>query len=239
MSYFENEPTKIEWRVTKIIEQKIAQKYRNLFIDSMNPDIEFWISMRKWEEWRFMLRITKKNSRKWMEKWEMRTEFCYLMLSLADIKKDDIVIDPFAWHWSIPRTINEYFPCKKIIINDINKNDVDYYKSKIIKGSSEIIFLHKDARLLNLNEIWTVDHIITDPPWGIFETLKPSPEIFYESFLQCFYKILVNWGDLVFCSFQKELSKKTLIKVWFTIKSEINTLLSGKKVSIFVAKKNA
>ena len=239
MSYFENEPTKIEWRVTKIIEQKIIQKYRNLSIDSMNPDIEFWISMRKWEEWRFMLRLTKKNSRKWMEKWEMRTEFCYLMSSLAHIQRDDIVMDPFAWHWSISRTINEYFSCKKIIINDINNEDINYCKSKIIKHWSEIVFSNTNALRFDTNELWVINHIVTDPPWGIFEVLKPSPEVFYEIFLGCFFKILSHWGNLVFCSSQKELSKKMLLKVWFTLKSEINTLLSGKKVSIFVAQKNA
>lgn len=232
MSYTENQPTKINKTLQKQLEKEILSCSRNFTLDTANPDIEFWLFKRANEPQRFLLRLTKKNATKGVKKGELRPEFAYFMNALWGLSAEDVIIDPFVGYGSFPKSLIKHFPYKKIIVNDIQFPLIQELKREL--KNQNLVFLNKDAKTLSFRD-FNVTTVITDPPWGLFETLQPNVEKFYETFIyKCAIELPEN-GKLIFCTYQKELAKSLLIKYDFRIKHEIHTLLSGKKVAIFMA----
>lgn len=232
MSYVENQPTKINKTLQKQLEKEILSCSRNFILDTANPDIEFRLSKRVNEPQRFLLRLTKKNSTKGIKKGEIRPEFAYFMNALWGLSSEDIIIDPFVGYGSFPKSLIKHFPHKKIIVNDIQSPLIQELKKEF--KNQNIVFLNKDINTLSFKD-FKITTVITDPPRGLFETLHPSVEQFYENFIyKCATELPVS-GKLILCTYQKELTKSLLLKYHFRIKYEIHTLLSGKKVVIFMA----
>lgn len=232
MSYVENQPTKINKTYHKHLEKEILSCSKNFILDTTSPDVEFWITKRENEPQRFLLRLTKKNATKWLKKGEIRPEFAYFVNALWGLSSDDVIIDPFVWYGSFPKSLIKNFPYKKIIVNDIQASLI-YELKKELKGVN-LVFLNKDIKKINFRD-HKVTAVITDPPWGLFESLYPSIEKFYEAFIHKCAEELPENGKLILCTYQKDIAKGLLIKYNFRIKQEIHTLLSGKKVVIFMA----
>lgn len=238
--FIENEPSKLPPKPIKNIELSISKKYRNFVLDVHKPDYEIRISLRKDEKWLCLFRLTKKNAHKWLEKWELRSEFAYLISSFINFNYNDTIIDPFAWYWAIPRIIAQYFPYRELVINDIDKNLVNHCKSTIFPHNkdSKITFICQNALNLSMLESESVNHIVTDPPRWFFENLIPSVDLFYAWFIKEMNRILKKWWTMTVCTAQKELTKNLLIENWFIITREILTLVSRNKVSVYFVNKN-
>lgn len=235
MAYVENQPTRIPKHLHKQLENEILKTWKNLILDSANPEVEFRISKRKDEPYMFMLRLTKKNAIAWLNKGEIKSEFAYFINSLAELCHEDIVIDPFVGYGGLVKSILQNFAYKQIIVNDLNSTLIQQLKQKL--KDKNIIMLNKDFRKISFRDYW-VNAIITDPPRGLYEKLSPNLEKFYEDFIKKCSLELTSNGKLVICTYQKEITKNLLLQYWFKIQKEIHTLLSGKKVVIFMALHN-
>ena len=80
----------------------------------------------------------------------------------------------------------------------------------------------------------TVDKIVTDPPWGIFENTGTDINDFYLKFLKLFLFIIKNDGIIVLLTARKEEFRNTVSKfAQFTVIKEYNILVSGKKAAVY------
>jgi len=228
----ENELKHIDNILLKDSENIFSKKYR-LKIDRGNPDVEIWFMTRS-EGYGFVgLRITKKpNYEKTLHKGEIRPELANLMCLVADLKYTDTVLDPFAGYGSIPKECERSYKVKKIIAGEINRKIFHILCSRI--NRINITTGRWDA--LNLTSLTdkSVDKIITDPPWGIYEILKQDITAFYHMMITEFIRILKPKGLIVVLTSQKEVIEKVL-KYFpsLTLLRKFDTLVSGKKAAIY------
>lgn len=225
----ENQISKINKNKLAKYEQVIIQKTR-LKLDRTNPDTEIWIIKRSEGINLVGLRITQNSSlEKTLHKGELRPQLAYFLNYLSEPNSNDIFLDPFTGHGSIPKSRIKYFPAKVIIVSDNDSLLLDNLKNKL-----------KDARVepwnaLNLKEIQnnSIDKIVTDPPWGIY-IKELDIEEFYKKSLNEFARITKKDGIIVILTSQKALMDRLLTRSKeLQLKEKLDILVSGKKSSIY------
>ncbi len=212
--------------------ENIFSKKLKLPVDRANPDIEVWFLERS-EGYTFCgIRLTKKPSTdKYLQKGALRPELAWILCYLSEPKKTHIFLDPFAGHGSIPFACTN-FPNTKIIASDNNTEKIALLKQKVKEKNKKIEVQNWDATKLPLKNN-SVDAIVTDPPWGIFE--KENIEELYEKVFVEFARVLKPSGTFVILTAQKELMEK-LIKKYnnlFLLKEKYDILVSGKKAGVY------
>lgn len=233
----ENQITKIETNKLKQIEEFLSRKTK-LKIDRANPDTELWLMARRDGQCLVGLRITKKPDYKSiLHKGELRPEVANLMITLAELRVSDTVIDPFAGYGSIPVEVEKKNLVKQIIAIEKDKSVFAVLKNRLNSLRSGIVVKRMDS--LNLNNLLpdSVDKIITDPPWGIYNG-NLNIKTFYKEMFKEFVRILKKGGYLVLLTAQKEvvfdiLSKSTNLKMV----GDYNILVSGKKSGLYKIQK--
>ena len=78
-----------------------------------------------------------------------------------------------------------------------------------------------------------IDLIITDPPWGYYEKID-NIEKFYIDMFKEFCRVIKKNGKLVILSARKDEFELVLSKQKYIISEKIDTLINGKKASIYV-----
>lgn len=225
----------------KSIEEKISKNI-NLRLNRLKPDIEFWLLIRSEGEAFFCMRLTKKpNQEKYLEKGELRPELASILCLISEPQDDDIFMDPFCGHGSIP--IQRLFipNCKyqEIIASDINQKLVNKLKAKIRKLQKRKTaknFKIKNCDAFNLTSLSdsSINKIVTDPPWGLYDRKIDNVERFQNNMLIEFHRVLVENGILVVLA-KKEIFDKALQgnKDKFKLLKEYSTLVSGQKASVY------
>ena len=110
----------------------------------------------------------------------------------------------------------------------------------ITKENNKKLFIKKrDALDLSYFEDNFIDVIITDPPWNIYNKQDINFEKFYEKMLTSFKRILKDSGSIIILmgnidEFEKALSLVPELILF----NKIDTLVNGKKASIYVIKKH-
>src|SRR5260221_4721268 len=208
----ENEIVKIDNNLIKDVESKIS-KDKNYLLDKANPDLEFWFLIRSEKIGLFGVRITKHpDYKKVLQKGELRPELASLLCLMSEPKVTDIFLDPFSGIGSIGKArVN--FPYKKIISSDIDTRDATNMKD--LKNNS-------------------IDKIVTDPPWGIFEKTIDLTNL-YSKMLVEFGRVVKSKGILVILVANKELFESILenFKTYLKLKEKYNILVSGKKAGVY------
>jgi len=206
--------------------EDLFAKNLKLNIDRANPDLEVWFLERS-EGYSFCgIRLTKKPSTdKYLQKGELRPELAWILNFLSEPKATDVFLDPFAGHESIPITRTQ-FPFKRIIASD--KNRIEY---QIPDTQYKIQKENWDALNIPLGPN-SIDTIVTDPPWGIFE--KINVEEFYPKMFKEFERVIKVGGILVILTAQKELLERLIERNNnFELKEKYNILVSGKKSGVY------
>lgn len=214
----------------KNLEDKISLSSKNLKADRNLPDIELMINIRTEGFALAGMQFTKRpNYEKILEKGQLAPELAYIMCLLSDPNKNDVFLDPFAGYGSIPNQ-RFLFPHKFIIANELDKKT----RSKLKQNLHPNIKIEgQDALNLNMLKENSVDKIVTDPPWGVYEKILSVPR-FYEQMLKEFNRILKPNGTIVILTAQKEIMDELLAKQKnFDINEEFSTLVSGKKAEVY------
>lgn len=215
----ENQTQKINRDLLTQLEDKVITK-TDLTVDRAKPDIEFIILLRS-EGYGFLgLRLTHPTlDQKLLQKGQLRPELAHILCLVAKPQSTDVLLDPFSGYGSIPKEL-EKFPHHQIIQSDINPLNPSITQ----------------ADTTNLADISTqsIDKIITDPPWGIFDP-EINLEDLYSKMLAEFNRILKPNGILVLLIGQKELFENILnnFKDQFKLEEKYNILVSGKKTAIY------
>lgn len=235
----ENQFEKVDKQVVLKAEHEIS-KATNLKIDRLNPESEFWYIVRReniayYAQLLFKRHFTEKN----LNKGELRPEFALLMAYWAQVKLNDVVMDPFAGYGSIPLQLYENFRFGKLIINDNDSEKVDHIKKRFEKNKANenVEITCKDAMYLSDIKDKTIDKIITDPPWGIYENIE-NIENFYCDILVEIKRILKDEGEIIVLSAKKIEFENAALSCGLIIIDKIDTLVNGKKASLFKVVKN-
>ncbi len=205
------------------LEERFKKRLK-LQVSRDKPDCEVWFQERS-EGYGFCgIRLTKKPSTDtYLQKGELRPELAWLLCFLSEPKASDIFLDPFTGYGSIP-SARLAFPYTKIIASD---ND-----STMLENISRHVETHKwDAAKLPI-EPKSIDKIVTDPPWGMFE--KEDVKKLYANSTTEFARVLKSGGILVVITAQKELFKNLMSKKNdFHLMEHYNILVSGKKAGVY------
>jgi len=216
--------------------ESVILRIRGMRLNIKKPDLEFWILLRREGYGFFGIRITYPfHEESYRKKGELRKEIAYIMSFISKPNPEDIVIDPFAGHGTIPLERAKSFPYKKIIAVDKDKNLVFRLKQKFKEHKKKINIIHGDALDLNDVENSSVDKIISDPPWGEYEKIS-DPGKFYETTLKEFDRILKPDGVIVLLIGAKEVFESVLQNKFvdtFFLKRKYDILVSGKKAALY------
>jgi tRNA (guanine6-N2)-methyltransferase len=214
--------------------QKVIEGSTSLWLDRAIPDIEFWFLSRREKLGFFMLRLTiHASAEKVLNKGELRPELCQILCSLSEPAESDVFLDPFCGYGSIPKA-RSVLPYGKIYASDIDPAKVSHVKQKAHKEHKAIQTKQMDALNMAAYDDASVDKIVTDPPWGIFNGLGVDIGVFYGKMLTEFSRVLRAGGTAVVLTARDGLDAPlSKTRCPMGLESKFDVLVSGKKASVY------
>lgn len=232
----ENTFVKVEKSTSLMAERAIQQKL-NLTLNRSGATNEFWFIIRREKVGFFCLLLKNNIAEKSVSKGELKPEVALLMCLYAKIKKNETVFDPFAGHGSIPLQIGKHFGSKQIIANDINNLNISNLKKKCKKEGIKIRLLNEDSLILDSISDHSIDVIITDPPWGYYETIE-NISLFYSKMMKSFKRVLKKDGRIIILTARKREMIETAQNQGIFLINQIDTLINGKKAGVYYFRLN-
>ena len=221
-------------RQLSIKAENIVKSNSQLKLDRVNPETEMWYILRNdgvgfYGQLLHKREATEKN----LHKGELRPEFAYLMCSCVEIRQEDVVCDPFCGYGAIPRQMLKHFKFQKLLVSDIEKEKTESLKKSPMGRNNRVSITCADA--LNLKHVgdYSVDVIVTDPPWGYYEELEDIFG-FYMDMLAEFRRVLSYNGSAVILSARKEEMEKAAAESGAVMDEVVHTLVNGKKAAVYV-----
>lgn len=228
----ENKFEKVDAKIVAAAEHHVFS-CSNLRIDRVNPTTEIWFIIRT-EGVGFYCQLVSKRSttEKHLELGELRPEFAGLMCGLAHITTQSVLCDPFCGYGAIPKQLVKYYRPKMILVSDIDGHKIQNLKRNDVFHRNNVSMNIADAFCLVHIRDHSVDAIITDPPWGFYEHIDNIEE-FYTLMLQEFRRVLKQAGEIIVLSARKDEFTAAAASTNMIIKRKIDTLVNGKKASVF------
>ena len=222
----ENQFAKVDKNLTRRVEEYVVRNSR-LTLDRLSPTNEIWFSIRR-EGFAFCGELISKRefTEKNLNKGELRPEIAYLMCCYADIQSDDVVLEPFCGYGSIPIQLEKRFACKKIYASDIDKEKINALQTE------HLVIQQSDAFELAHISDNSIDVIVTDPPWGLWENIEDI-EGFYKKMFASFKRVLKAQGKMVILSARTKELEAAATSAGLHIKKSLHTLVNGKKATLY------
>ncbi len=228
-----NSPISINFDIVKPVEREIQRKLKlNIGLKRHNFDVV--LSRRS--EGLFLLlfkltynRVTEKD----LPHGALRPELCNIMSWISDIKPNDIILDPFCGHGSIPRELTKHFKYNMLFASDIDAGLVNKFKNEFKKNKKNLFIKQRDALNLEYFENGFFDKIITDPPWNSYNSKDEDFTVFYEKMLQEFYRILKPTGACTILMGNVKDFEKVLGTSGFKLQEKYHVLVNGKKANVY------
>ena len=213
------------------MDDKIAAETR-LALSPLKADWEFWFLSRREGQAFFGLRITKLSTvAPKTAKGELKRELVHLLCVLSEPQQNDIFLDPFAGSGAIPFERATQFPYKKIIANDTDQVAIASLHKKA-RTFHNFFVTSIDALHLSTIEDHSIDKIVTDPPWGFFNTLDKSEgdlKFFYAAMVEEMKRIIKPEGKIIILTGRKEMIEN-LIQNY----KKYDILVNGKKAAVYL-----
>lgn len=234
----ENELTHVDRSIVHSVEEKItAQTY--LSVSPLKADYEFWFLIRSEGESLLGVRITGLSDRPGdqPQKGELRSTLASFLCILSQPSDEDTVLDPFAGHGSIPVQRAMLGGYKRIVAGDSDAQLVARLRQRLQNISGTEVY-KMDALHMSTIKDRSITTVITDPPWGVFDTKITDYKTFYEGMLREFARVLTLDGTVVILTSRKELLPPAALQATFRIIEEHDILVSGKKAAVYVLRFN-
>ena len=228
----ENQFAKVDKNLTKRVEDYVLRNSK-LQLDRLSPTNEIWFSMRR-EGFAFCGELISRRdfTEKNLNKGELRPELAYLICSFAEVQPDDVILEPFCGYGSIPLQLDKAFECKKIYVSDIDQEKIKLLESKKIAQSARVSISKADVFELPQISDKSIDSIITDPPWGLWENIEDI-EGFYKRMFLSFKRVLKAQGRMTILTARTLEFENAVKESKLTIQKSLHTLVNGKKASLY------
>ena len=229
----QNQLTGVSKAAKEALERRIAQE-TGMRVDRSLPDQEFWVLARREGAAYFLKRLTRhKAYDKLLHPGELHPELAYLLCWLAGPAK--AVADPFCGYGAIPASGREFFPYEQLWGFDRNEEALAYAKNKIKPGPGLILECRDAFTLGTFLGPGSLDAIVTDPPWGLYQGLDLPLEEFYGRMLEQFALALRPGGRAVVLTAGKNELEAALAQApALALAARYDILASGRKAAIFV-----
>ena len=242
----ENQFAKVDKNLTRRVEEYVMRNSK-LQLDRLSPTNEIWFSIRR-ESFAFCGELishrefTEKN----LNKGELRPEIAYLICCFAEINSEDTILEPFCGYGSIPIQLAKHFKCSKIYAFDIDEEKVKRLYSGALRQAQglqnsqgqQVDIRQADAFELSHLPDNSIDAVITDPPWGLWEDIADI-EDFYNKMLVSFKRLLKPQGTMTILSARTKEFEAAATNQGYKIQKSLHTLVNGKKASLYCLYKYA
>ncbi len=144
----------------------------------------------------------------------IKATIAYGMITLAEIKKNDVVLDPMCGSGTIVMELASLFRDKiKIIAMDISSRCVEGTQENVkLNGFSSYVEVKKgDATQLEKYNL-QVNKVITNPPYGIKSGKKKDLRELYSKFLSSLGKVLYPEGRAVIINLHGAMFRRVIMK---------------------------
>jgi tRNA (guanine6-N2)-methyltransferase len=222
------EPQQMDAAQRAKLEARIQQDYQ-LEPNTHLSKNDFYLIERSSGKKLFTLKLSRSKREK-LAAGELRPELAHILCLAAGVKAKRTVVDMFAGYGSLPFEAVRGFGCKQVIAVD-NQKLPKRHEHKLIK------WYENDARKLDFLADDSVDRVVTDPPWGIYDAGLDDLPSLYSDFMNELVRILKPDGVAVILSgydkaaaYLEKNEKLRLIGRW-------NVLVSGKKATIYKLQK--
>ena len=228
----ENQFAKVDKNLTRRVEEYVVRNSR-LTLDRLSPTNEIWFSIRR-EGFAFCGELISKRefTEKNLNKGELRPEIAYLMCCFAKLPNDAVVLEPFCGYGAIPVQLKKHFACKKIYASDIDEEKVKALRQAQGPQSIKVEICKADVFELSHIADNSIDAIITDPPWGLWENI-PDIEAFYNRMFVSFKRILKEQGRMTILTARTVEFEKAVAAAGLKIIDSLHTLVNGKKATLY------
>lgn len=229
----QNQLTGVSKAAKEALENRLARE-TGMGVDRSLPDLEFWVLARREGSAYFLKRLTRHQAYdKLLHPGELHPELAYLLCWLAGPAKT--VADPFCGYGAIPAQWRSWFGYERLWGFDLNEEALAYAKEKVRPGPG-VVLERRDA--FTLGEALgpgSLDAIVTDPPWGLYQGVDMPLEEFYSRMLEQFALALKPGGRAVALTAGKRELEAALAKTpALALEARYDILASGKKAGIFV-----
>lgn len=159
----------------------------------------------------------------------------YAMCYVANLQKEDIVMDPFCGGGTIPITALIDFNVKKVLASDISSKAIEFTKKNLVEAKitkdKYSIFI-SDVSRLRIQKNY-LSKIVTNMPFGIRAGKHTSNINIYKSFINFSYNSLKEGGLLVVLTTEKNLLLENIANK-FSVKEELKIEQGGLKPSVYL-----
>jgi len=145
----------------------------------------------------------------------LKPPLAYAMLTLSGTKDGDVIADPMCGGGTISIEARLIHEDAAVYCMDINKQYVEMAQKNALAAGvfSLISFMVWDARRIDEAPIPEIDHIVSNPPYGIrYGDLRVVRKL-YETFLERAYNKLSDGGRLTLITTEYNFIKKKLSKL--------------------------
>lgn len=216
-------------------------KATGLQFSSRKADGEFWLIRRRNGRCFFTKRLSRRaKTEKTLQKGELRPELAHLLCLLSEPCEDDIFLDPFAGSGAIPFA-RSHMPYNMIFISDNDEGRIQTIKADI-KGSKAvrsrkghpIIARTGDALALERIEDGFIHKVVTDPPWGLFDTDIADLPAFYRGLTRELIRITCTDGIIVLLIGDKAIADMLIDTTAedLSLEARFEVLVNGQKASV-------
>lgn len=203
------------------------------------PDAEFWVMRRRSGLCLFAKRFSRRaGTEKTLQKGELRPEIAHLLCRLSEPERSDVFVDPFAGSGALPLARMTY-PFELIYALDADAEKIHLLKQKIKEAKRRrkrlnVIAARADATDLGRFNDGFVSKIVTDPPWGQFDTTIVNLPEFYDRVFREALRILKDNGVLVMLMGNRSLANEITESFAsdMTLEARYETLIGGKPAVI-------
>ena len=237
----ENQFAKVDKNITRRIEEYVLRNSK-LQLDRLSPTNEIWFCIRR-EGFAFCGELishrefTEKN----LNKGELRPEIAYLICCFSNLKVQSVVADPFCGYGSIPVQLGKRFGCQKIFASDIDEEKIERLKQGALRQAQgpqkaqgpQVDIRQTDAFELPQISDASLDAIITDPPWGLWENIEDIQD-FYNKMFVSFRRVLKKDGTMTVLSARTAELEAAAASQGIAIQKSLHTLVNGKKATVYV-----
>ncbi len=175
--------------------EALVRARTGLRVDRENPDIEFWYIVRT-EGWSALAaRIPSRGMGPEERPGELKREVASLLVAVSGAEEAArCVLDPFAGYGSIPQAMLTAFPGARVLASD---RDPLMARTLAERFSHDPAVTVACAAVASCAETFglapgSVDAIVTDPPWGLWEKDGYADEAAIESLYTAMLDVFIR-----------------------------------------------
>jgi tRNA G10 N-methylase Trm11 len=162
----------------------------------------------------------------------------YILCMIANLEKENILLDPFCGSSVIPITALLNFNIKRVICTDISGNAIDASKKnfKVANIDESRYKIFRNDILKSKISKRNVDRIVSNLPFGIRVGDHDSNVLMYKSLESVARKVLRKRGLVVLLTQEKVLLREVFSKDTWDVKSVLRVNEGGLLPEVFLIK---